>query len=68
MAGGFTTAVTGAGGLDQSMWDIVRCGLRHLSSLSALDTTQALGLDPLAGSRWARMMRFIHGMDAALIA
>src|SRR5580765_7151975 len=68
MAGGFITATTGAGGLDQSMWVIVLCGLQRLSSLSALDTTQALGLDPSAGSRWARMIRFIHGMGAALIA
>src|SRR5580765_2890444 len=47
-AGGFITAITGAGGLGQSMWAIVRCGLRRLSSLSALDTIRALGLDPSA--------------------
>src|SRR5580765_5714074 len=61
MAGGFITAATGAGGLDQSMWAIIRCGLRRLSSLSALDTTQALGLDPSAGFRWGRMMLSIPG-------
>src|SRR5689334_2732225 len=68
MAGGFITAATGAGGLDQSMWAIVRCGLQRLSSLSALDTTQALGLDPSAGFRWGRMMLSIPGTDAASTA
>src|SRR3954463_592940 len=59
--GGFITETTGAGGLDRFMSAIVRYGLRHLSSLWALDTIPASALAPSDGFPWGRMIAFIPG-------
>src|SRR6476646_6489296 len=53
MGAGSTIAIPGAGGLDLFMLATVRCGLRHSSSLSALDTIPASALAPSDGCPWA---------------
>src|SRR5712672_3482293 len=49
-AGGFIIATHGAGGRARSTRTTVPSGRRHLSSLSASDTTPASALAPLNGS------------------
>ena len=63
----FFMVTAGVGGLDRFMSAIVRCGLRHSSSLSASDIIPASALAPSDGSPWGRMIPFIPGTDAASI-
>src|SRR5215472_5135048 len=65
MGVGFSIAEAGAGGPDLCTSAIVQCGRRHLCSSSALGRTRDSASAPSDGSRWARMISFTPGTDAA---